>query len=81
MNGAEIKAWRESLGLSAAEFGRRLGFSQQAVAAWETDENPVPPVIDVLRRQIDENGQLKQMLRRITGKPMPQIIREINHGR
>lgn len=77
MTGGEIKEWREACGWSAEQMGRRLGVSQQAVSAWETGENPVPETITVLKRQIDENATLKQALRRLTGKPVPQILQEI----
>jgi DNA-binding transcriptional regulator YiaG len=73
VSGADIKAWRDAIGLSAAEFGRRLGVSQQAVAAWETEENPVPPMVEKFKRQIDENGALKQIIRKLTGKPVGQV--------
>lgn len=42
MTPASFTAWRERLGYNKAEASRRLGCSQNTVAAWETGKAKIP---------------------------------------
>jgi DNA-binding transcriptional regulator YiaG len=43
MDGAEIKSIRKKLGLSQAEFAKKVGVSNGSIAAWETDRSRPGP--------------------------------------
>ncbi len=48
---AEIKAWRESAGLTQAQASQLIGYSVQAWEHWEQGRRPMRPVLfDLVQR-------------------------------
>ncbi|HVB17621.1 MAG TPA: helix-turn-helix domain-containing protein [Stellaceae bacterium] len=41
MYGRDFRAWRDRLGLTQMQVAVRLGISQRAIAAWESDATPI----------------------------------------
>ena len=62
MTGAELKAIRETFGLSASAMGRALGYSGPKaniavhIRRLERGDRPIPPPIDRLARMYWRNG-------------------------
>ena len=56
--GAEIRFLRKSLGLSAADFARRMGVTIETVSRWEHDSVAIGPQADRLLRLLVAQGKL-----------------------
>lgn len=56
--GAEIRFLRKSLGLSAADFARRMGVTVETVSRWENDAAAIGPQADRLLRLLVAQGRL-----------------------
>ena len=56
--GAEIRFLRKSLGLSAADFARRMGVTIETVSRWEHDAVAIGPQADRLLRLLVAQGRL-----------------------
>jgi transcriptional regulator with XRE-family HTH domain len=61
MTGPELRAALAALGLPQRRFGRRFGISAVSVNAWCAGRVPVPPwvppVLDLLRREHEEEAE------------------------
>lgn len=56
--GAEIRFLRKGLGLSAADFARRMGVTIETVSRWENDAVAIGPQADRLLRLLVAQGRL-----------------------
>ncbi len=56
--GAEIRFLRKSLGLSAADFARRMGVTVETVSRWENNAAAIGPQADRLLRLLVAQGRL-----------------------
>lgn len=60
MNGAELKTWRESVGLSATQLAGLLGVETRSVNRWESETMPIPAGILAEISKLDHH--IHQML-------------------
>jgi DNA-binding transcriptional regulator YiaG len=54
----ELKAWRESLGLSQIKFGMSFlpdEYSPSTISAWETGRAPIPGWMSAVKQISDQN--------------------------
>lgn len=62
MTGSQIKAWRQSLGLSRMELGLKLGISYFTIIKWETGRtNPSPLAQKQISKLLDEQKGKKKV--------------------
>jgi transcriptional regulator with XRE-family HTH domain len=62
VNGQEFRAWRQRLGLTQTQVAAMLGVSQRAVAAWESDANPISRQTEMAIWAIERCIELKRQL-------------------
>lgn len=61
LNGAEVRFLRKYVGLSGADFARRIGAEPETVSRWENDRQPIGPQAErLLRLLVVTMGQVQE---------------------
>jgi DNA-binding transcriptional regulator YiaG len=58
MEGADMRALRQALGLSRAKLAAEIGVHWNTINKWERGDNPIPePIARLLRKIVEERTQ------------------------
>ena len=60
MNGKELKAKRNNLGLTQEQLAGELNITGNTVARWERDEMKIPPFLHLAIETIERNNKKSQ---------------------
>ncbi|MEU2022713.1 helix-turn-helix transcriptional regulator [Streptomyces sp. NPDC016469] len=76
--GRQIRAWREAAGLTAAEFGTRLGYGENLIYKVEGGRRiPRPELLDMADRVCGAGGKIAAMKQDLAAVRYPKKVRDL----
>jgi len=78
--GRQIKMWREAAGLSQAEFGARIGYSEEMVSSVERGRRaPKPEFLDKADEATGAGGKISAMKEDVEKARYPKKVRDLKN--